>query len=109
MSNGQVAAAVAGSAGGFAAGPADGPCEQLGLGGERLLTWFGDGDSEGRLYPWVKTSSATAPAFDGFLARLGAVVAGRGTGIRDRVRPLPESGGKWFDVFADRPNSRGPR
>ena len=109
MTNGQVAAAAAGSAGGFASGPGDGPGGQLGLGGERLFTWFEDSDSEGRLYPRVKRSPATAVAFDGFIARTGAVVTGRGTGIPYRVRPLPESAGKGFHLSADRPDSRGPR
>jgi hypothetical protein len=109
MTNGKVAAAVAGSAGGFAAGPGDGPGQPLGLGGERLFTWFEDGDTAGRIYPWVKTSTTNAAAFDRFIARIGAVITGQGTGIRDRVRPLPESAGKWFHLSADRPNSQGPR
>jgi hypothetical protein len=109
MPNGKVTAAVAGSAGGFAAGLGDGLGQPLGLGGERLFTWFEDGDTTGRFYPWVKTSTATAAAFDGFIARIGAVITGRGTGIRDRVRPLPESAGQWSHLSADRPNWQGPR
>jgi hypothetical protein len=38
----------------------------LGLGGDRLFTWFGDGDVPDRLYPWTKMSAASAAAFDGY-------------------------------------------
>jgi hypothetical protein len=109
MTNGQLAAAVAGSAGGFASGPGDGPGQPVGHGGERLFTWFEDSDSEGPFYPWVKTSTATAAAFDGLIALIRAVITGPGTGTRDRVRPLPESAGKWFHPSADRPNPQGLR
>lgn len=79
MTTGKVIAAVAVSVDGFAAGPGDGPGQPLGLGGEQLFTWFEDGDTPGRFYPWMKMSAASAAAFDGFIARIGAVITGRRT------------------------------
>jgi dihydrofolate reductase len=79
MAAGKVIAAVAVSVDGFVAGPGDGPGQPLGLGGERLFTWFEDGDTPGRFYPWMKMSAASAAAFDGFIARIGAVITGRRT------------------------------
>ena len=76
---GKVAAAVAVSLDGFIAGHGDGPAQPLGLGGDRLFTWFEDGDIAGRFYPWMKMSAASAAAFDGFIARIGAVISGRRT------------------------------
>lgn len=76
---GQVIAAVAVSVDGFIAGPGDGPGQALGLGGDGLFTWFEDGDVPGQFYPWHKMSAASAAAFDGFIARIGAVVTGRRT------------------------------
>lgn len=79
MTTGQVAAAVAVSLDGFIAGPDDSPEQPLGLGGERLFTWFEDGDTAGRFYPWMNMSAESAAAFDGFIARIGAVITGRRT------------------------------
>lgn len=76
---GQVAAAVAVSLDGFIAGPGAMPADALGLEGDRLFTWFYDGDTPGRFYPWMKMSAASAAAFDGFIARIGAVISGRRT------------------------------
>jgi dihydrofolate reductase len=76
---GKVAAAVAVSLDGFIAGPGDSPEEALGLNGDRLFTWFYDGDTPGRFYPWMKMSAPSAAAFDGFIARIGAVITGRRT------------------------------
>lgn len=76
---GKVAAAVAVSLDGFIAGPGASPAEALGLAGDRLFTWFYDGDTPGRFYPWMKMSAASAAAFDGFIARIGAVISGRRT------------------------------
>jgi hypothetical protein len=59
MTTGKVIAAVAVSVDGFVAGPGDGPAQPLGLGGERLFTWFEDGDTPGRFYPWMKMSAAS--------------------------------------------------
>jgi dihydrofolate reductase len=79
MTTGKVIAAVAVSVDGFIAGPGDGPGRPLGAGGDRLFTWFEDGDTAGRFYPWMKMSAASAAAFDGFIARIGAVITGRRT------------------------------
>ena len=79
MTTGKVIAAVAVSVDGFTAGPGDGPSQPLGLGGEQLFTWFEDGDTPGRFYPWMNMSAASASAFDGFIARIGAVITGRRT------------------------------
>lgn len=79
MATGKVIAAVAVSIDGFVAGAGDGPEQPLGLGGDRLFTWFEDGDVPGRFYPWMKMSAASAAAFDGFIARIGAVISGRRT------------------------------
>lgn len=76
---GKVAAAVAVSLDGFIAGPGDSPEQALGLDGDRLFTWFYNGDTPGRFYPWMKMSAASAEAFDGFIARIGAVISGRRT------------------------------
>ena len=76
---GKVAAAVAVSLDGFVAGPGDSPEEALGLNGDRLFTWFYNGDTPGRFYPWMMMSAASAAAFDGFIARIGAVITGRRT------------------------------
>jgi dihydrofolate reductase len=76
---GKVAAAVAVSVDGFIAGPGDSPEQALGLDGDRLFTWFYNGDTPGRFYPWMKMSAASAEAFDGFIARIGAVISGRRT------------------------------
>jgi dihydrofolate reductase len=76
---GKVIAAVAVSLDGFVAGPGDSPEQPLGLHGDRLFTWFYNGDTPGRFYPWMKMSAASAAAFDGFIARIGAVITGRRT------------------------------
>jgi dihydrofolate reductase len=75
----KVVAAVVVSVDGFIAGPGDGPGQGLGEGGDQLFTWFFDGDTAGRFYPWMKMSAASAAAFDGFIARIGAVITGRRT------------------------------
>jgi dihydrofolate reductase len=79
VTTGRVIAAVAVSLDGFIAGPGDSPEEPLGLHGERLFTWFENGDTPGRFYPWMKMSAASAAAFDGFIARIGSVITGRRT------------------------------
>jgi dihydrofolate reductase len=79
MTTGKVIAAVAVSLDGFIAGPGDGPGQALGRGGDRLFAWFTDGDTPSRFYPWMRMSAASAAAFDGFIARVGAVVSGRRT------------------------------
>ncbi|MFY9887610.1 MAG: hypothetical protein WAK71_04810, partial [Streptosporangiaceae bacterium] len=67
MATGKVIAAVAVSLDGFIAGPGDGPEQALGLDGDRLFTWFSNGDTPGRFYPWMRMSAASAAAFDGFI------------------------------------------
>jgi dihydrofolate reductase len=79
MTTEQVTAAVAVSLDGFIAGPDDGPEQPLGIGGEQLFTWFEDGSEPSRFYPWMSMSPASAAAFDGFIARIGAVITGRRT------------------------------
>jgi dihydrofolate reductase len=79
MTTGQAIAAVAVSLDGFIAGPDDSPEQPLGAGGERLFTWFEDGDTAGRFYPSMRMSAKSAAAFDGFIARIGAVITGRRT------------------------------
>ena len=79
MTAGQAIAAVAVSLDGFVAGPDDSPGQPLGAGGERLFTWFEDGGTAGRFYPWMSMSAESAAAFDGFIARIGAVITGRRT------------------------------
>jgi dihydrofolate reductase len=48
-------------------------------GAARLFTWFEDGDTASQFYPWMRMSGVSAAAFDGFIARVGAVVTGRRT------------------------------
>ena len=79
MTTGKVSAAVAVSLDGFIAGPGDGQEQALGQDGDRLFTWFYNGDTPGRFYPWMKMSAASAAAFDGYIARIGAVITGRRT------------------------------
>jgi dihydrofolate reductase len=79
MTTGKVSAAVAVSLDGFIAGPDDGPEQALGQDGDRLFTWFFNGDTPGRFYPWMKMSATSAAAFDGYIARVGAVITGRRT------------------------------
>jgi hypothetical protein len=52
---------------------------KLGLDGDRLFTWFSNGDTPSRFYWWMKMSAASAAACDGFIARIGAVISGRRT------------------------------
>jgi len=79
MTAGKVIAAVAVSVDGFIAGPDDGPGQPLGRGGDRLFAWFQGGDTPSRFYPWMAMAAASAAAFDGFIARIGAVITGRRT------------------------------
>lgn len=79
MTIGKVIAVVSASVDGFIAGADDSPSQPLGLGGDRLFTWFDDGDTPGRFYPWMQMSAASAAVFDGIIARVGAVITGRRT------------------------------
>lgn len=64
---------------GFIAGADDSPEQPLGVGGDRLFKWFGDGDTPSRYYPSFRMSAASANFFDEFAGRNGAVIAGRRT------------------------------
>jgi dihydrofolate reductase len=64
---------------GFIAGADDSPEQPLGVGGDRLFKWFGDGDTPSRLHPSFRTSALSAKFFDDFAGRHGAVVTGRRT------------------------------
>ena len=64
---------------GFIAGADASVAQPLGLGGDRLFTWFSDGDTPSRWYPEFKMSAISAGLFDEFADRVGAVVAGRRT------------------------------
>jgi len=64
---------------GFIAGGDDGLERPLGIGGERLFQWFGDGDTPSRYYPHFRMSAVSAAVFDEAAARAGAVVSGRRT------------------------------
>jgi hypothetical protein len=45
----------------------------------QLFTWFEDGATPSRFYPWMTMSAVSAAAFDGFIDRIGAVITGRRT------------------------------
>ncbi len=64
---------------GFIAGADDSPDQPLGVGGDRLFNWLGDGDTPSRYYPSFKMSAVSAKFFDEFAGRFGAVIAGRRT------------------------------
>jgi dihydrofolate reductase len=64
---------------GFIAGEHDSPEQGLGVGGDPLFAWFGDGDTPSRHYPSFRMSAANAAYFDAQLDRVGAVIAGRRT------------------------------
>src|ERR1700737_2112005 len=76
---GKVVIDVSISLDGFIAGTADTPEQPLGVGGDRLFEWFGDGDTPSRWYPDFKMSALSAKLFDEFADRVGAVLAGRRT------------------------------
>ncbi len=64
---------------GFIAGADDTPELPLGVGGDRLFEWFGDGDAPSRYYPSFRMSAVSAQFFDEFAGRQGAVISGRRT------------------------------
>jgi hypothetical protein len=51
------------------AGADDRPEQPLGVGGDRLFTWFSDGDTPSRYYPGFKMSAVSAAFFDEGSAR----------------------------------------
>jgi hypothetical protein len=57
-----------------------GRCRQpRGVDGDRLYSWFSDGDTPSRYYPSFKMSGVSAAFFDEGVGRVGAVIAGRRT------------------------------
>lgn len=64
---------------GFIAGADDSSELPLGVGGDRLFKWFGDGDTPSRFYPEFRMSPASAEFFDSYAARAGAIITGRRT------------------------------
>jgi dihydrofolate reductase len=64
---------------GFIAGAEDGLERPLGIGGDRLFQWFGDGDTPSRYYPSFRMSAISAAVFDEAAGRAGAVISGRRT------------------------------
>ena len=75
----RVLSALAVSADGYITGPDPSPEQALGVGGERLFSWYGDGDTPSRIFPGFRLWPASAAVFDAAAARVGAVVAGRKT------------------------------
>jgi dihydrofolate reductase len=75
----KVVTALSTSVDGFIAGRDDTSEQPLGLGGERLFTWFGDGDTPSRYYPSFRMSAISAKVFDEGVSRVGAVISGRRT------------------------------
>jgi hypothetical protein len=53
------------------------PKQPLGVGGDRLFTWFSDGDPPSRYDPGVTMSAVSAAFVDQGVSRVGAVIAGR--------------------------------
>jgi len=74
-----ITTALSTSLDGFIAGAHDSPERPLGVGGDRLFKWFGDGDTPSRFYPSFRMSAVSAKFFDEFAGRHGAVITGRRT------------------------------
>ncbi len=64
---------------GFIAGADDTSELPLGVGGDRLFDWFGDGDTPSRFYPSFRMSAVSARYFDEYAGRHGAGITGRRT------------------------------
>jgi hypothetical protein len=75
----KVVTAHATSLDGLIAGADDSPEQPLGADGDRLFSWFSDGDTPSRYYPLFKISAVSAAFFDERVGRVGAVIAGRRT------------------------------
>ncbi len=60
---------------GLIAGADDSPEQPLGVDGDRLFSWFSDGDTPSRYYPSFKMSAVSAAFFDEGVGRVGAVIA----------------------------------
>jgi dihydrofolate reductase len=74
-----VVTALSTSLDGFIAGPDDSPEKPLGVGGDRLLKWFSDGDTPSRIFPSFRMSAVSAEFVDEGAGRVGAIIAGRRT------------------------------
>lgn len=74
-----IVTALSTSLDGFIAGADDGPSRPLGIGGDRLFRWFGDGDTPSRFYPTFNMSAKSAQFFDEMAGQVGAVISGRRT------------------------------
>jgi hypothetical protein len=70
---------------GCIAGADDRPEQPLGVGGDRLFTWFSDGDTPSRYYPGFKMSAVSAAFFDEGAA--GSARSSRGGGPTTSPRP----------------------
>ena len=79
---GKVRTGLAVSLDGFISGPNDGPDTPMGVGGERLMAWYGAGDTEYRLPETDMVFRVSAPTAE-FLRETrettGALVFGRRT------------------------------
>lgn len=75
----KVVTAPSTSLGGLIAGADDSPEQRLGVDGDRLFSWFSDGDTPSRYYLSFKMSAVSAAFFDEGVSGVGAVIAGRRT------------------------------
>ena len=75
----KVLTALSTSLDGFIAGADDSREQPLGVGGEALFKWFGDGDTPSRHAPGFKMSAVSAKFFDEGVDRVGAGITGRRT------------------------------
>ena len=74
----KVLAAHAVSVDGYLSGRGSGPGQGLGD-APMLFDWYFDGDTPSRVFDGFRLSEPSARVFDALAARVGAVVAGRGT------------------------------
>ncbi len=74
-----ITTALSTSLDGFIAGADDSPQQPLGVGGDRLFAWFGDGDTPSQYYPQFRLSAVSAAVFDEYAGRVGANITGRRT------------------------------
>jgi dihydrofolate reductase len=104
----RVIAAITTSVDGYITGPDDGPCRGLGTGGERLHYWVFGGPWSYDAGPRGEATGADKELLDEAMARVGAVVGGRGTF---------EAAGRWgghnpfgvpFFIVTHRPEEEPP-
>ena len=84
----KVVAAHSTSLDGCIAGADDSPQQPLGVGGDRLFTWFSDGDTPSRYYPGFKMSAVSAAVFDEGVSGVG----GSSPGAAPTTSPKPGVG-----------------